>query len=321
QLERGAKRYELANHLGNVLTVISDKKTAICTGNTFNYFAAERISATDYSPFGAPLAGRTWQASEYRFGFNGQEKDDEFKSEGNSITFEFRIHDPRLGKFLSVDPLCNEYPWNSSYAFCENRVIDGIDLEGLEWGGPLFFFARPTPVIRPVVEEFVKPIEVLPKSPEIVPEQFIKPTKNPFSPEQLANLNRGRKIENEQLMKNQLEKNSKPITVETKPGEKTTTIPDSYKNGGKQTVEIKNVKSQSLTRQLRAQKKISNDNGFKPELIINKDANISNPVKTSFEIKYYNIPIAPIDNTTVVPLLISKPNRGNSSSPQTWPQA
>ena len=67
QLERGAKRYELANHLGNVLTVISDKKTAICTGNTFNYFAAERISATDYSPFGAPLAGRTWQPSEYRF--------------------------------------------------------------------------------------------------------------------------------------------------------------------------------------------------------------------------------------------------------------
>ena len=67
QLERGAKRYELANHLGNVLTVISDKKTAICTGNTFNYFAAERISATDYSPFGERLPGRSWNAGEYWF--------------------------------------------------------------------------------------------------------------------------------------------------------------------------------------------------------------------------------------------------------------
>ena len=25
------------------------------------------------------------------------------------------------------------YPWNSNYAFAENRVIDGIDLEGLEY--------------------------------------------------------------------------------------------------------------------------------------------------------------------------------------------
>ena len=35
-------------------------------------------------------------------------------------------------RFLSVDPLTSSYPWNSPYAFCENRVIDGIELEGLE---------------------------------------------------------------------------------------------------------------------------------------------------------------------------------------------
>jgi hypothetical protein len=34
---------------------------------------------------------------------------------------------------LSVDPLAPEYPWNSTYAFAENRVIDGIDLEGAEF--------------------------------------------------------------------------------------------------------------------------------------------------------------------------------------------
>jgi len=31
-----------------------------------------------------------------------------------------------------VDPLAPEYPWNSTYAFAENKVIQAIDLEGLE---------------------------------------------------------------------------------------------------------------------------------------------------------------------------------------------
>ncbi len=69
----------------------------------------------------------------YRYGFNGQEKDDEIKGSGNSYEFKFRIYDPRLGKFLSVDPLSKNYPWNSPYAFAENRPIDGVDLEGKEW--------------------------------------------------------------------------------------------------------------------------------------------------------------------------------------------
>lgn len=70
---------------------------------------------------------------DYRFGFNGQEKDNEVKGIGNSLSFQYRIYDSRLGKFLSVDPLFASYPWNSTYAFAENRVIDGVDLEGLEF--------------------------------------------------------------------------------------------------------------------------------------------------------------------------------------------
>jgi len=35
-------------------------------------------------------------------------------------------------RFLSRDPLAVDYPWNSPYAFAENRVIDAIDMEGLE---------------------------------------------------------------------------------------------------------------------------------------------------------------------------------------------
>ena len=69
----------------------------------------------------------------YRFGFNGQEKDNEAKGIGNSLDFSFRIYDSRTGRFLSVDPLKKDYPWNSTYAFAENRPIDGKDLEGMEW--------------------------------------------------------------------------------------------------------------------------------------------------------------------------------------------
>jgi hypothetical protein len=43
------------------------------------------------------------------------------------------MHDPRVGRFLSLDPLAPQYPHNSPYAFSENRVIDGVELEGLEF--------------------------------------------------------------------------------------------------------------------------------------------------------------------------------------------
>ena len=69
----------------------------------------------------------------YRYAFQGQEKDDEIKPGiGNSYNYRYRMHDPRLGRFFAVDPLFADYPHNSTYAFSENRVIDGIELEGLE---------------------------------------------------------------------------------------------------------------------------------------------------------------------------------------------
>jgi RHS repeat-associated protein len=69
---------------------------------------------------------------EYRYGFQGQEKDNEIKGEGNSINYKYRMHEPRIGRFFAVDPLTSKYPHNSPYAFSENRVLDAIELEGLE---------------------------------------------------------------------------------------------------------------------------------------------------------------------------------------------
>ncbi len=43
------------------------------------------------------------------------------------------MHDPALGRFGAVDPLSEKYMYNSGYAFAENRLVDGVELEGLEW--------------------------------------------------------------------------------------------------------------------------------------------------------------------------------------------
>ena len=131
----GMKRYELSNHLGNVMTVISVKITTVDTTNDglWDYFNPSLVSATDYYPGGMLQPGRTFSSSDYRYGFQNQEKTDEVSGNGNHYEFKFREYDPRLIRFWSVDPLFRDYPWNSSYAFAENRLIDGIDLEGKEF--------------------------------------------------------------------------------------------------------------------------------------------------------------------------------------------
>jgi RHS repeat-associated protein len=68
----------------------------------------------------------------YRYFFNGQEADNEVLGEGALHAFEYRMHDTRIGRFWSVDPLAGKFPWNSTYAFAENRVVEGRELEGLE---------------------------------------------------------------------------------------------------------------------------------------------------------------------------------------------
>jgi RHS repeat-associated protein len=132
-LARGQKRYEFANHLGNVLAVISDRKLQVDSSGVVGAYLPDQINAQDYYPFGMLMPGRGVSLDEYRFSFQGQEADDEIKGEGNSVFFKYRVHDPRIGRFLSIDPLAPDYPWNSPYAFSENRVVDGVELEGLEY--------------------------------------------------------------------------------------------------------------------------------------------------------------------------------------------
>ena len=82
------------------------------------------------------MEGRSYEGDtslRYRFGFNGKEKDDETYGDGNEYDYGFRIYNPRLGRFLSVDPLTKSYPMLTPYQFASNRPIDGFDLDGLEY--------------------------------------------------------------------------------------------------------------------------------------------------------------------------------------------
>ncbi|MGQ3015167.1 MAG: DUF6973 domain-containing protein [Flavobacteriales bacterium] len=104
----------------------------IYTGAGLNkgQFLADNVKITYNSQLTTVNCG---VAEKYLYGFNGKEKTDEiYGVEGTFYDYGFRVYDSRIARFLSVDPLFKDYPWNSSYAFAENDVIRAIDLEGLE---------------------------------------------------------------------------------------------------------------------------------------------------------------------------------------------
>ena len=133
-LIRGSKQYELSNHLGNVLVTVSDRRIqTVSAASGTSGVTADLRTATDYYGFGMQMPGRNVvSASGYRYGFNGKENDNEVKGEGNQQDYGMRIYDPRLGRFLSVDPLTKTYPWYTPYQFAGNTPIMAIDLDGLE---------------------------------------------------------------------------------------------------------------------------------------------------------------------------------------------
>jgi RHS repeat-associated protein len=69
-----------------------------------------------------------------RFGFNGKEQDSEAKGTGAQYDYGFRIYDPRVNRFLSVDPLTMKYPELTPYQFASNTPIQAVDIDGLEGG-------------------------------------------------------------------------------------------------------------------------------------------------------------------------------------------
>ena len=128
----GNRNYEMSNHLNNVLNVISDRLLTV-DGNSdtyVDYYSADVTSWCDYTPFGMVMPGRNGNSSEYDYGFNGMLKDDEIKGEGNSYSTEFRQYDPRIGRWLSTDPVTHHQ--SSPYSAFDNNPVYWSDPTGAD---------------------------------------------------------------------------------------------------------------------------------------------------------------------------------------------
>ncbi len=74
------------------------------------------------------LPGRHGNTSDYRYGFQGQEMDNEVKGEGNSYDFGARMYDPRIARWSSLDALPKDY--QSNYVFAMDNPIIFKDPDG-----------------------------------------------------------------------------------------------------------------------------------------------------------------------------------------------
>jgi len=98
-----------------------------------NDLVASVQSWSDYYSFGSQMPGRNFSSNEYRYGFNGMEKDDEVKDiGGSSYDYTNRFYDPRVGRFPTVDLLDAQFPMLTPYQFASNTPIQAIDLDGFE---------------------------------------------------------------------------------------------------------------------------------------------------------------------------------------------
>jgi len=135
----GKKMFELNNHLGNVLTVVSDKKIPIQVGGSglIDHYLADVMSVSDYYPFGALIKLRSFNNQKYRYGYGGHEMDDEVKGSGNHISFNDYGLDTRLGRRFGNDPVVN--PSVSPYAVFLNNPIFFQDPDG---ESPISWFVK-----------------------------------------------------------------------------------------------------------------------------------------------------------------------------------
>lgn len=130
--------YQYKDHLGNVRITYGD----LNANNSIT--ASEIIEENDYYPFGmghvrpgsVALSTNLGQKIKYQ----GQERQDELSLNWDS--FKWRNYDYAIGRFISVDPLAEKFAYNGVYNFSENRIINSVELEGLECVSPPSPFER-----------------------------------------------------------------------------------------------------------------------------------------------------------------------------------
>ena len=118
--------YELNDHLGNVRAVVA-----------LNINNMEVRMYTDYYPYGMPILNRKYQSPEgYRYQYQGRNAEKESETDWNS--FELRMYDSKIAKWLSPDPAGQYY---SPYMAMGNDPVSKVDPDGgfdYQWEAWLF---------------------------------------------------------------------------------------------------------------------------------------------------------------------------------------
>ncbi|MCT4644997.1 MAG: RHS repeat-associated core domain-containing protein [Carboxylicivirga sp.] len=110
-------QYELKDHLGNVREKIeTDLSGAIIPANSFR---------SDYYPFGMQMPGL--QVNNYRFGYQGEYAEDETEEKTKANTFQLRLYDARIGRWLTTDP---KGQYHSPYLAMGNNPVSRVDPDG-----------------------------------------------------------------------------------------------------------------------------------------------------------------------------------------------
>ncbi|MEP3389776.1 MAG: RHS repeat-associated core domain-containing protein, partial [Reichenbachiella sp.] len=133
-------RYQHSNHLGSAALELDD------TGAIISY--------EEYHPFGSTAyrSGRSAaEVSLKRYRYVGKERDDET----GLYYYGARYYAAWLARFVSVDPLKDDYPQLSPYQYAGNRPISFKDIDGKQSPGDRKHTNHP----KPISNSYIVPIK------------------------------------------------------------------------------------------------------------------------------------------------------------------
>ena len=110
------------------------------SGYDINYFITDHLGSTraatgsgggmvHYYPFGKTWEGLSTPAAQTRYLFNGKEKQTVIAG-FNGLDYGARVYDEFICRWLTQDPLQEQFYGWSSYNYCMNNPIGAIDFEG-----------------------------------------------------------------------------------------------------------------------------------------------------------------------------------------------
>ena len=105
----------IKDHLGNICAVV-------------NSMADTTIQSTIYYASGVPMV-QSWGKDRQPYLYNGKEFIE--AHDYNTYDYGFRGYYATIGRFTSVDPLTEQTPWQSPYAYAGNNFTNAIDWMGL----------------------------------------------------------------------------------------------------------------------------------------------------------------------------------------------